>query len=415
MTGPTDSALDCICEDKTTRGSIMNQALIEEVATIEEVEVARREVSAWEAVEQAIQKHHHKPDLQAARIVYSAVAAHALPGAPVWPMLVAPPGSMKTEMLNGLDGLPKIHFIDHLTPQTFISGQLKEDRLGVQEPSSLLHRIGKSGMIVYPDFSTVLAMNADKQGPILADMRRIYDGKLSKEFGTAENLAQRTWEGRLTFLVAVTPAIDGYYSVFQTLGERFVMVRWPRAGGIEAGLAAMNQDNVQAKAEIKEAVHRLLTTRPKIDPRLSDEMQVSISALAEIAVRGRTHIQRSGYTKEVIYLPEAESNTRLAQQLAQLAKGSALLDGRDVVSENDLVLVRRAAFDCMPPMRKRILETLVAGGDLKILKIPRSSLWYLTEDLAALGLLEPDSNCLSALTTEMLIKAGVVEVDRVAA
>jgi hypothetical protein len=51
-------------------------------------------------------------------------------------------------------------------------------------------------------------------------MRRIYDGKLSKQFGTGENHAEWTWEGRLTFVVAVTPENDRYCSIFQSLGER---------------------------------------------------------------------------------------------------------------------------------------------------------------------------------------------------
>src|SRR5215469_15600632 len=83
-----------------------------------------RHHNASKKLEQAIAKHHHKPDLEAARIVYASVAAHYIPGQPVWPMLVAPPGSMKTELLNGMDGLPQIHFIDVITPKTFISGHL---------------------------------------------------------------------------------------------------------------------------------------------------------------------------------------------------------------------------------------------------------------------------------------------------
>ena len=78
-------------------------------------------------------------------------------------MLVAPPGSLKTELLNALDGLPTLHMIDSVTPQTFISGQLDDPGKVKQGSPSLLIRIGPSGTIVYPDFSTVLAMNSDKR------------------------------------------------------------------------------------------------------------------------------------------------------------------------------------------------------------------------------------------------------------
>jgi hypothetical protein len=37
---------------------------------------------AWKAVETVLKKHHHNVDTEAARAVYSAVAAHRLEGAP---------------------------------------------------------------------------------------------------------------------------------------------------------------------------------------------------------------------------------------------------------------------------------------------------------------------------------------------
>jgi len=368
------------------------------------------EPSDWQKVEAVLLKHHHQPDLQAARIVYAAVAAHRLPGSPVWPMLVAPPGSMKTELLGGMDGLPTVHFIDSISPQTFISGQIAEPGDNQNKKSaSLLHRIGKHGIIVYPDFSTVLGMKGENRATILADMRRIYDGQLRKEYGTADDLEHREWKGRITFIVAVTPDIDGYYSVFQTLGERFVMVRWPRAGGIEAALIAMNQNKEEAKRELKEAVNTLLGNLPNQDPRISTEIQRKIAALTEIAVRGRTHVPRNGYNKQIIYVPEAESATRLAQQLCQVAKGSASLDHREDVTEDDYRLVQRAAFDCMPPTRAKILNALWEGKNIADMKMPGSTRHYATEELEAQELIAKDGGgvwYLSPLASDHLALAG---------
>jgi hypothetical protein len=369
-----------------------------------------QQLTDWQRVEAVLLKHHHQPDLQAARIVYAAVAAHRLPGSPVWPMLVAPPGSMKTELLGGMDGLPTVHFIDSISPQTFISGQIAEPGDNQNKKSaSLLHRIGKHGIIVYPDFSTVLGMKSESKATILADMRRIYDGQLRKEYGTADDLEHREWKGRITFIVAVTPDIDGYYSVFQTLGERFVMVRWPRAGGIEAALAAMNQNKEEAKRELKEAVSTLLGNLPNHDPRISTELQRKIAALTEIAVRGRTHVPRSGYNKDIIYVPEAESATRLAQQLCQVAKGLASLDHREAVTEHDYRLVQRAAFDCMPPTRASIFKAIMTRRDVAELKLPKSTRHYALEELAAQDLILKTGDGqyhLSDLASEHIAEAG---------
>jgi hypothetical protein len=359
--------------------------------------------SRWQKVEAALLSHYFEPDLQAARAFYSAIAAHRLTGQPVWPMLVGPPGSMKTELLSGLDGLKHVHFIDQITAQTFISGQIVDDENA--RPSGLLHRVGSSATLVYPDFSTVLAMKAEAKASILADMRRIYDGQLRKEFGTANNLAAREWRGRITFAVAATPDVDAHYGIFQSLGERFVMIRWGRPDGVQAALTAMNQDGALARRELQAAVAELLGWLPQIEPVLSGDLQHSIAALADFVTRARTHIQRSGYTKEMVYAPEPEAPTRLSQQLTQLAKGSALLDGRNEVNSADYALVKRVAFDCIPTLRRRVVQALIDSRDLNSLK-PGSTLTYCVQDLEALKLLE--ERHLSSLSVELLTIAGVL-------
>jgi hypothetical protein len=361
--------------------------IVDQQDTDSEPRAKAPETGTWKEVEDALLEHHHKPDLEAARALCGAIAAHGLKGAPVWPMLVAPPGSMKTHLLDGFVGLPDIHHIDRMTTQTLLGGQL-DDRGKVNREASLLHRIGPNGIIVYPDFSTVLSMKRDDKAAFLADMRRIYDGKLRKEFGIAGATGKSNeWQGRITFVVAVTPAIDSHYGVFQTLGERFVMIRWPRAGGIEAAMRAMNQDTSEAKQALQKAIRDLFDNLIETEPCLSPLLQREIAALSELAVRGRTHVPRNGHTKEMLYIPEPESATRLAQQLAQLAKGLALVMGRTNVVVKDLAVVRRVAFDSIPPMRWKILNGLHHGRRLSDLDIPKSTLKYLLEDLQALGLL----------------------------
>ena len=242
----------------------------------------------WSQIERALLDHHHEPDLRAARAVYSAVAAHRLNGQPVWIMAVAPPGSMKTDLLAALDGLPNVHLIDRITPNSFLSGQIKDAKRPSTVSPSLLHRIGQEGIIAHPDFSNVLSMPRTHRGSVLADMRRIYDGHLRKEYGTDDSQSQHEWRGRITFVVATTDEVDRHYSVFQTLGERFVMVRWSRPGGTEAALKAMNQNCERGKSELRHSVHAVFENLPSIEPILPPETQERVAALAEFAVRGRT-------------------------------------------------------------------------------------------------------------------------------
>ena len=158
--------------------------------------------SPYQVVVDLLNEHWHEPDIQGIQALYAGVAAHNQSGQPVWPMLVAPPGSLKTEMLESLRPLPGVHTIDAMTPKTFLSGALDQGR----QDASLLHRIGKNGILICSDFSTVLGMKSDDRALIFADLRRIYDGSLRKEFGTSDGV--RKWAGRITFVVGATPDVD---------------------------------------------------------------------------------------------------------------------------------------------------------------------------------------------------------------
>ena len=148
----------------------------------------------WEQTKDALTAGFDRPDIEAAQVLFASVAAHRIMDhPPAWNMLIAPSGSMKTALLNTLQGLSSIHTLDEVTENTFISGMLDKNRTGKkpkpdQMPASLLNRIGDEGILIVPDFSTILAMNKNKQPVILSQLRRIYDGSFAREFGTAENL-----------------------------------------------------------------------------------------------------------------------------------------------------------------------------------------------------------------------------------
>jgi len=345
----------------------------------------------------------HDPDCQATRAVYAGIAAHGLPnGPPVWVMAVAPPGSAKTTTLDPLDGLLDVHAIDKLTINTFLSGQI----VAGPRPPSLLHRIGTSGIVTFADFSTVLGMRPDDKTSILADLRRIFDGHLHKEVGTSGEALD--WKGRLTLTVAVTPDVDRHYGVFQALGERFVMVRWQRAGGDHNGeaaaMSAMAQDPVQLRETLRHSVDIVFDGLPA-DVSISHTTKEHIAALAEFTVRARTHVARdSSHSKNLIYLPEPEAPTRLAQQLSQLARGSARLSCRTSVDADDLGLVRRVGFDCIPRLRWRVLDGCRQGKTLTA-DIPKATLSYVREDLRLVGLLT-QSGDLSPLSRRLLARVG---------
>jgi len=324
-------------------------------------------------------------------------------------MCVAPSGSLKTAILQSLDGLPSVHFIDEVTPNTFVSGRIpepkdeeergKRKRKVKREPASLLHRIGTDGFLVAADFSTILSMDERSRARILAQLRRIYDGHFTREFGTEENLTERTWRGRLTFLTGATPDIDHHYSVFRSLGERFTQVRWPRAGGVEAGIKAMRQREFAAR-DLRSAVHtfllpilrcgtgHFLKQAPLRSPSFPAEFEVRVAYLGEFVALARAHVPRSRSDHEPVASPSPEGNTRLPQELAQIGRGAAVLAGRTQVIEGDLALVARAALDCIPADRSIVLRALTNGASAYSTGLASALAARTLEDLAAVGIAE---------------------------
>jgi hypothetical protein len=349
---------------------------------------------AFVHVELALYDHFHDPDVEGARAFYAALAAHGLRGAPVWTMLVAPPGCGKTELINPLLGLPDVHLIDSITPNTLISGRAPEPNKP-RGKDGLLERIGNNGMIFIPDFSTVLDGNRDKRGEIFSQLRRVYDGRLRKEFGI-EGL-NTEWSGRLTVGVAVTPEVDRHTAVFGSLGERFLIIRWKRAGGIDAAITAMRQDTQAKDAAMRAAVKGLFDAMKLApEPELSVDLERAIAATAELIACGRTPVRRER-DENIEYVPEPEGATRLAQQFCQLAKGSARLDSRADVGASDLALVQRVAFDTLPPNRAAVLRATINGQPLDVTGLKRHALRRAVEDLQQVDVLDANRKLTPAM------------------
>jgi hypothetical protein len=363
----------------------------------------------WQVVTDVLEKHYTNPEIEAARILCAVLASHALKDfLPAWCLAIAPPGSMKTDLLECFRGLPGVHFVDEVTTNTFLSGKVDDKRKKRTRPTSWLHRIGADGVLVAADFSTFTS-NPKTLQIILAQLRRIYDGHFSREFGTDENVEERTWSGRLTFFGGAVPDIDGHYSLFQKLGERFIRVRWQRAGGVQTALQAM-EHTAQIGEELRAAVHSLLhplLSTPQMAPKVSNAIKRKIANLSEFVALARTYIERDGYNREATGVPVAEGNTRLPQQLCQVARGSALLDGRLEVDEVDYKLLCRTALDSLPPARIAILKAVLDAKSPFSVGLPKATVDRAIEDLKLSGVLAEQS-VLRETAKSLLVGAGLL-------
>jgi hypothetical protein len=376
----------------------------------------------WLCVSDVFTQHYHEPDLEAAKVILACVVAHRLTEyPPAWNMAIAVPGSMKTAILEPLDELPDVHLIDEVTPQTFISGKIDPKGRERKMPAGLLHRIGDQGIVIAADFSTVLTSDPRNRAKVFSQLRRIYDGHFRREFGSDENLGERDWKGRLTFLAGVTPEVDRHHKVFSALGDRFLRTRWPRAGGSAAALRAMKQDRSVA-TQLKTALHALmapiLTRKELRAPSFPHRLLERVASLGEFVALARAYVPRDR-SDEIVGEAHAESNTRLSQELAQVGRGWAALMSENEVTEKHFALIRRVAFDSIPPLRRDILQCLMRGGKPHSLPLPLSTVARGLRDLEHVGLVsakrtqaasfddaEPNAYFLSPLALSLLCAAG---------
>lgn len=329
-------------------------------------------------------------DKNVMKIMLATIVSHYFATDPLWMFLVAPPSGSKTEIISSVINLPLVYFLSDLTVHTLASGMpAKKDR----DPS-LLTRL-PNNILVMKDFTTVLSMRHEEKQQILSQLREIYDGRFSKEFGTGKRV---DWEGRLTLLAGVTPIVDTHSSVFQVMGERFVMYRVPQAAKIDVAKKALSNygGEKQMRQEMAEAMSKYFFSLkiPEVSTiQLPEEIINALASLASFVVTARSGVVRDQYRRDLTYIPETEAPSRLAKQLGTLIKALCVLDKRSVVNWDDYYLTLRVALDIIPANRSKHLGALcgelLAVTTAKVgekTSYSKSGSEIILEDLTALGL-----------------------------
>ncbi|HEY4694459.1 MAG TPA: bifunctional DNA primase/polymerase [Candidatus Nanoarchaeia archaeon] len=306
----------------------------------------------FEQLEETIHKWLLIKDPGIIKVLVASVIANKLPSDPVWLFIVTASGGTKTELIRGLAKVPDIYSISDLTPQSFLSGEKSNKN------ASLLLRLPREVILTLKDFTTVLTMHRDKRHAILSQLREIYDGQFKKEFGTGET---KEWEGKLGFIAGVTPVIDTHYSIYQTLGERFIQYRPRQSDPIEIALKAMGNSGKETpmREEIQNAFADFIAgvAIPEEDIAIPEELTKRMAYLAAFCVRARSGVIREGYShREIELIPDSELPTRLAKQLITLACALYLITGE--FTEEDYELVYKVGMDSLPQNRKAVIDLL---------------------------------------------------------
>jgi hypothetical protein len=313
------------------------------------------------------QRWLHLPDVDPLLAVAAAAVANRSDDAsPVWLLMIGPPSGGKTEQIVGLARLPEAVMAATVTESALLSGTSSKER-AMNATGGLLRQIGRRGLIVMKDFTSVLSQNRDARGQALSALREMYDGAWDRPVGT-DGGKVLAWSGKVGVIAGCTNAYDKHYSVISQLGDRFLIVRLagdtddPDAAALSIGMSALSHSEDEtvekrmrgelaaALAGLVAGANRTLTHRTLTEPE-----KVEIVRLARYAGISRTPVDRDGYTGDLMSVPSPEGPGRLTIAFRQVLGG---LEALGVDPSTSWRVIRRLALDTAPAMRTSVLHML---------------------------------------------------------
>lgn len=297
-------------------------------------------------------------DLGALYAVLGSVAGNLLESDPVWLLVIGPPSGGKTEIINAILGLPNVHAVATITEAGLLSGTPKREAAGGS--GGLLRSIGRFGLILCKDFTSILSLRPDARASVLAALREIYDGAWTRQVGS-DGGRELAWTGKVGLVGGCTPIIDVHHAVIASMGDRFLFYRLPETDRRKQVARSLQNAGSEAlmRAEIAAVVHGLfagIAVPERIEP-LEEADANRLGALADLVSRARSHVERDRFSREIELIPASEMPARIAQALRRLLAG---LDAIGLEREEGWRVVGRVAIDCLPQLRRDILAYLHA-------------------------------------------------------
>ena len=330
------------------------------------------------------------PDPGALLVTLATVASNRAEGDPVWLLNVGAPGSGKTELLKPLERLPGMYPTATLTEAALLSGVAMKDK-APNAKGGLLREIGDSGIIVLKDFGSILSMNRDARGAVLAALREVYDGSWTRRIGT-DGGRTLSWSGKVGLIAGCPPTIDGHHAVTGSMGERFIFYRLPPVDGDQQVRRALGHigRETEMREELRRAARHLLeaVATDELTRRPHEETTERLVGLAALAVRCRSAVERDLRSREINLISQPESPARLALVLLRLLNALRAI-GTDVTTA--WALVTKCALDSMPALRLTVLHDLIDHSAATVPQIaeragyPHTTICRALEELAAHG------------------------------
>jgi len=364
----------------------------------------------WQSLAEYILEWFYCPDLEALRLIYSAICAHyAITDKPAWFFLLGDSGTGKTALaVEPCKNLYRTHILSQVTRAAFLSGYKGDS---AEKGLLQMGENSKTMLWMFKDFTTLISKPHQEVMEIASIFREVWDGNVTKKTG----MGNTGWTGRVTTIAAGTPQVERYWSRFRMLGERFINVRWKTPSDrIEAmrwvTRQAPHRDAVSA--ELRTRVEDLFNTgwiselrsNPPKTLSSSEDFEEALLHTVDMVALLQTPVERDNRNR-IKFVAQPEFPSRLAAAAQYVAKGHLILSGRPLIGPPEHQLVRKLLMDAIPHYRKVILNTLPWDGTpmtrpelSKAARIPKSSLYDEVEELTELGIIQQTSHLEPVIT-----------------
>jgi len=313
------------------------------------------------------------PDAGAVEVVLATVVANRMRGAPVWTLLVGPPGSGKTEALRLLnaDQIPdgdggRVAIADVFCVSTFTEAGLLSASPS-RDPAAtggLLAEIGSGpGVLVFRDLTTMLTKVGNRDHSLLDLLREVHDGSYVRRAGSRGG---RTfaWRGKAGALGAVTEEIDRHHNIVAAMGPRFLYWRMPRLNAAQrldqgrAALATAGHEDA-TRSQLVTVTARFLggIDVPDEAPPLPADVADRLLHASDVAAQARSAVIRDPSTHDVEAVDDPEATTRMLAGLRLLYAAFVVIGADEAEAWR---VTAKLAWDSIPKPRRLALDVLWA-------------------------------------------------------
>jgi hypothetical protein len=293
-------------------------------------------------------------------------------------VLLGPPSAGKSLILEIIASLPDAHSLDSFTPKAFVTqmaGRSEEQLAAID----LLKQI-ENKVFLTSDLAPLFSTNDEELGQIIGILTRVLDGRGYTNSSGAHG--KRGYDRIFFVWIGATVEVSKkMWSVMASAGPKTYFLRINVETAYEEELEEVigNMEGTEHDLkidEVKEAVQNywdvVISFPTKRNGKvvwdkardIQSGLYKTIVKYAQFLAHLRAHVptdrtEGTGGSNYGFMTPTIENPNRAAHVLYNLAKGHALCEGRNYITEEDIFVIKRVVLSSAPKTIVDLIKRLI--------------------------------------------------------